>query len=288
MAIRRFVKGIDDSLWASFLKIDLEEFRLSMLDPEFSEEGMLIAEIDGEVVGVVNAHISLSYPKFCVLRNFKVLKAHWCSVASDLLDAALDSFSQRGASLVELCLPETAKPYIALLKTRGFELDCIECEMKHELKAMPSLDSRDLQIKRYSEINDPGLVIHLQNEVFRGLIGRPVTKEEFFFWMKNLLFECFIAFLRDKPVASAFCELQDAKKSKERHGWIYGLGVLPIHRKLKIGTALLSRILQFLKEKGANLVLVNTDYNSYQQRFYESAGFYVIRKIICLRKVIKP
>ncbi len=53
--IRHFVKGLDDSVWAFFLGIDLEEFRQSVLDPEFNKDGMLIAEINGQVVGVVNA-----------------------------------------------------------------------------------------------------------------------------------------------------------------------------------------------------------------------------------------
>jgi len=287
MHVRRFRKGVDDLLWTSFLKIDPEEFRQSMLNPEFSEDGMLIAEINGQIVGVINAHISPSYPKFCVLRNFKVLKNHWHSVADNLLGAALDSFSQRGARLVKACFPETAKYYIALLKTYGFEPDFIECEMKHELKVVPSLENANIQVKKYSEVNNPDLVIYLQNKAFKGLIERPVTKEEFLFWMKNLQFQCFIAFLEEKPVGSVFCELEDKKKGKEKYGWIYGLGVLPNYRRLKIGTILLSRVLQYLKEAGANFVLVNTDYNSYQQRFYESAGFCVARKIICLQKIIK-
>lgn len=284
MLIRQFVKGIDDSLWASFLEIALEEFRLSMLDPEFSEDGMLIAEINGQVVGVINAHISPSCPKFCVLRNFKVLKNHWHYVAGDLLDAALGSFSQRGARIVKACFPETAKRQIALLKAFGFELGFTECKMKHELKTTSSLENANMQIRKYSEVNNPDLVIHLQNKAFKGLIGRPVTKEEFLFWIKNPLFECFIAFLEEKPVGSVFCELEREKKDKEKHGWIYGLGVLPNYRRLKIGTILLSKVLQFLKSAGANYVLVNTDYNSYQQRFYESAGFYVVRKIVCLQR----
>jgi len=194
-----------------------------MLDPEFNEDGMLIAEINGQVVGVVNAHISPSYPKFCVLRNFKVLKNHWRPVANNLLDVALESFSKRGARLVKACFPEMAKRYIALLKASGFELDFIECKMKHELKTVASLENANVQIKKYSEISNPDLVIHLQNKAFKGLIGRPVTKEEFLFWMENSLFDCFIAFLEGKPVGSVFCELEREKKGKGKHGWIYGL-----------------------------------------------------------------
>ncbi len=288
MLIRRFIKGTDDLLWASFSKIDLEQFRLFMLDPEFSEDGMFIAEIDGKAVGVINGHISPSYRKFCVIRNFKVLEDHWDQVAGSLVDNALDSFLRRGARIVKVCFPETAKRYIALLKKYGFELDVIECKMKHELKTVSSFENPDIQIKKYSEVKNPNSVIHLQNEAFQGLIGRPVTKEEFLFWLKNALFKCLIAFLKDKPAGSAFCELEKEKKGTGKHGWIYGLGVLPEYRRLKIGTVLLSSVLSFLKEAGAEYVLISTDYESYQQRFYESAGFVCLGKTKCMRKVIKP
>lgn len=288
MLIRRFVKGTDDLLWASFSKTDLELFRLFMLDPEFSEDGMFIAEIDGKAVGVINAHISPSYPKFCVIRNFKVLGNHWNQVAGSLVDNVLDSFLQRGARIVKACFPETAKRYIALLKKYGFELDFIECKMKHELKTVSSLENPDIQIKKYSKVKNPDLVIYLQNEAFQGLIGRPVTKAEFLFWLKKPLFECFIAFLKEKPAGSVFCELEEEKKGKGKHGWIYGLGVLPEYRRLKIGTVALSSVLSSLKEAGAEYVLVSTDCESYQQRFYESAGFVCLRKTKCLRMVIKP
>jgi ribosomal protein S18 acetylase RimI-like enzyme len=79
------------------------------------------------------------------------------------------------------------------------------------------------------------------------LIGRPVTKEEFLFRLKDPLFECFIAFLGEKPAGSVFCELKDEKKGKKKHGWIYGLGVLSSYQRLKIGTTLLNRSLRFLK-----------------------------------------
>ena len=70
-----------------------------MRDPEFNEDEMLIAEINEQVVGVINAHFSPSHSKFCVLRNFEVLEKHWHQVASGLQETLLDSFSHRGAKL---------------------------------------------------------------------------------------------------------------------------------------------------------------------------------------------
>lgn len=103
--------------------------------------------------------------------------------------------------------------------------------------------------------------------------------------MKDPNFECFIAFFDEKPVASSFCEVKTVKH--ESHGWIYGLGVLPDYQRKKIGTTLLGTLLNHLKRKGANYSFVETDYDSYQQRFYETAGFHVIDKIVCLRKILQ-
>ena len=43
MIIRRFVKGLDDSAWANLTGVDSNEFRESMLDLEFSDVGMFVA-----------------------------------------------------------------------------------------------------------------------------------------------------------------------------------------------------------------------------------------------------
>ena len=282
--IRRFVRGLDDSALADLTGVDLNEFRESMLDPEFSDVGMFVAEINKQVVGIANAHISPSHPEFCVLRDFKVKTAYWDSVAPLLLEAALSSFTQRNAKGVETCFTGEAERYVSLLKSKGFELTSLDCRMKHDLKNVPPIENSRVYIKKYSEINNPDLIVNLQNEIFKGLIGRPVTKEEFLFWMKNPDFECFVAFFDKKPVASSFCEVKIVKH--ERHGWIYGLGVLSSCRGKKIGTVLLSAVLSHLKSKGVIYAFVETDYDSYEQRFYESAGFHVVNKIVCLRKVL--
>ena len=41
--IRKFIKEVDDSAWANLEGIDLDEFKESEHDPEFSYEGMLVA-----------------------------------------------------------------------------------------------------------------------------------------------------------------------------------------------------------------------------------------------------
>jgi hypothetical protein len=106
MKIRRFVRGSDDISWSSFVEVDVDEFRKGMGDPEFSDEGMFLAEEQGQVVGVINAHISPSYNRFCMIRNFTVNDKYWDSVAPSLLGAALQSFRERGAPAVETCFPE--------------------------------------------------------------------------------------------------------------------------------------------------------------------------------------
>jgi ribosomal protein S18 acetylase RimI-like enzyme len=286
MSVRRFIKGADDFAWSSLAGIELAEFRGSLLDPEFSDEGMLVGEVDGRIAGISNAHISPTHPSFCVLRNFRVKEEHWEALALLLLDSALDSFTMRNAHSVEAVFPETEKRHISLLQNNGFEATRTDCKMRHDLRANPAAGNPEIRIAQYSDVKNPELVVNLQNEVFRGLTGRPVTKEELLHWMKNMDFECFIAFSDGLAVASSFCEIKQVEGKK--HGWIYGLGVLPAFRRKKIGTALLAAILNYLKARRANVVFLETDYGSYEQRFYESAGFQVDSRLVCLRKDLFP
>ena len=274
-------QGTGDSAWADLEDIGLGELKESMRDPEFSLEGMLVAEIDGQIAGIVDAHISPSFSEFCVLRILKVKSGYWNLAAQSLLDAALNSSAKRNAKIVEACLPEEAETDISLLQNNGFTLEYIDCGMGHSLKDIPRRTNQ-AQIRKYAEVNDPVTVVNLQNAIFKGITGRPVTEEEFLYWMKNPRFECFTAFLDRKPVASCFCETKTVRG--EEHGWIYGLGVLPDYRRLKIGTALLSTVLMHLRSTGANCAFVSTDYDSYLQRFYEATGFRVVRKTMALRK----
>jgi len=284
MTIRRFVRDQDDRDWAELANIHQAEFHKSMQNPEFDDAGMYIAQTGKNAVGIADAHIhtSPSCPAFCVLRDFHVRADSWDAVAPLLLDTAMTSFIERDAKAVEVCSPEEAKRYISLLESRGFETKSVDCRIKHELKHVPLVESPRLCFKTYSEIPDPAMIEKLQNSIFDGLIGRPVTKEEITFWMKNLDFECFVGYYDGEPAASSFCETKVAKT--EKHGWIYGLGVLPIHRRLKIGTALAYRVLNRLKIRGATSAFMETDYGGYEQRFYESIGFRVEGKVVCLQK----
>jgi len=284
LIIRRFQKGLDDSAWAELAQVNPGEFEESMIDPEFSDVGMYVAEVKKKVVGIANAHISPSYPRFCVLRSFNVKDDYWDMVASPLLDAALKSLAERNAKAVETRVPEDATRHISLFKRKGFKVKYIECKIKHDLKHVHLKKILTVQFKTYSEVGNPELIGNLQNEIFKGIIGRPVTKEEIVYWMENLKFECFAGYCKRNPVASSFCEIRNV--NNEKHGWIYGLGVLPSYRHKKIGTALVYKVLSFIKSKGAKYAFVETGYESYQQRFYKSLGFCVESKALWLQKPI--
>lgn len=277
--------GADDAAWASLIRLDLDEFKESMSDPEFSAAGMQVAEVDKRIVGTANAHISPSHREFCVLRNFTAKQELWNAVAPQLLDAALNSFIERNARAVQARASEENQCYVSLLESRGFQLRSIECKMIHDLKSVPPVGNSKLRFKTYAEVSTPALIEEIQNKIFRGLIGRPVTRDEIMFWMKNLEFECFVGYYNEKPVASSFCEIKEV--DKEKQGWIYGLGVLPSYRRRKIGTTLLYNVLDYVKGKGAKRAHAETDYKSYQQRFYESAGFHVESKILSFQKTLQ-
>lgn len=284
LIIRRFLRGVDDSAWAELAQINLGEFKASMLDPEFSDLGMYVAEIKRKAEGIANAHISPSHPRFCVLRSFNVKSGYWDMVASPLLDVVLKSLAERNAEAVETRVPEDATRHISLFERKGFKVKYIECKMKHDLKHLPLKKILTVQFKTYSEVGNPELIENLQNEIFKGITGRPVTKEEIVYWMENLDFECFMGYCKRNPVASSFCEIRSM--NNEKQGWIYGLGVLPSYQRKKIGTALVYKVLNFIKSKGAKYAFVETDYEGYQQRFYESVGFRVESKALWLQKLI--
>ncbi len=280
--IRKFQRNVDDAAWADLAEANVQEFKASMRDPEFSIAGMYIVEVDRMIVGTANAHISPSHHEFCVLRDFRVKQEHWAAIAPQLLDVALNSFVERKARTVEAQASKEKQRYVSLLESRGFQLRSIECKMTHNLESVPRIENSALRLKTYAEVSSPALIARLQNEIFEGLIGRPVTRDEIIFWMENLEFECFVGYLDDEPVASSFCEIKET--DGRRHGWIYGLGVLSEYRRRKIGSTLLYNILNYIKHKAATRAYAETDYNSYQQRFYESAGFHLESKILDLEK----
>lgn len=283
--IREFHRDTDAPAWADLTQVNLIEFRASMLDPEFDATGMYVAEVDGRIVGTADAHISPSHHEFCVLRDFKVKQEYWGAIAPQLLDAALNIFVERNARTAQAQASEENQRYVSLLGSRGFQLRSADCKMTHNLKSVPRIEDPALQLRTYAEVSSPALIAKLQNEIFEGLIGRPVTKDEIVFWMGNLEFECYVGYLDDKPVASSFCEIKEA--DGKRHGWIYGLGVLPDYRRQKIGTVLLYNVLNYIKRKAATCAHAETDYDSYRQRFYESAGFYIESKILNLEKTLR-
>ena len=98
--IREFQRDTDAAAWAELKQANLNEFEASMLDPEFSATGMYVAEVDGKIVGIANAHMSPSHHEFCVLRDFKVKEEYWRVVSPSLLDTALNSLIGRGAKVV--------------------------------------------------------------------------------------------------------------------------------------------------------------------------------------------
>jgi GNAT superfamily N-acetyltransferase len=154
--------------------------------------------------------------------------------------------------------------------------------MKHDLRNVSATGDTTLLFRTFSEMGDADVIVNLQNKIFLGTSMRPLTKEETVFWVKNLGLECFVVFLGLEAVASAFCEVR--KEKNETHGWIFGFGVLPLHRREKIGTTLLIHILNYFKSKGACSVFLDADFSGYQQRFYESNGFQAVGKYMCLEK----
>ncbi len=297
--IRRFAKGVDESVWVEVLNAarkDREDWRATTVeekflngkgDPSFDSEGRFIAELDGKPVGIVHANVDKlreerkGFIRFDVIPEFR-----GSGIERQLIETAVTELKVRGMTTAQARADSRERDYIQLLEGLEFkhvrvgsmmEMDLVDVSQnigEHKQVAIRPLQ-KDLE-------EDMKLFTWLLNETFKEHFNfRPDTLEEIgYFLFSDLYFnekEIFFAVLDGENVGYAGIGIDEKYnlEKKVKAGEIFTIGVLKGYRRTGIGARLMLHGLETLKAKGMTKAMLGVDdYNPTKAlKLYEKVGF---------------
>jgi ribosomal protein S18 acetylase RimI-like enzyme len=309
LKIRRFILGRDEADWVelenaiSRVRPDygpwatVEEFRAYEKWPEFDSEGRFIAELDGNPVGIVHAHVDkLREEKRGFIDWFGVIPEHRSrGIEEKLAETAIKELKNRGMKVVQSYVHGEPEGDIRMWKNMGFKLIRTGSLMTKELAELPNVGGNmEVELKPLRREADEDLekLNALHNECFKEhFLWRPKPLRTTVYLVRELSNErnpfmatqgWWFALLGGKHVgfvgASIDEHLNTAKGAK--YGWIFSIGVLKPHRKTGIGTRLILHGMNFLKDNGMTTAMLGVDdWNVTKARqLYEKVGFKVVWK----------
>jgi GNAT superfamily N-acetyltransferase len=310
--IRRFQKGKDEADWVhvwntayqeyeDIRKITAADFRLAEAAPSFDPEGRFIAEVDGEPVGIIHAHVDkLRKEPKGFIRSFGVIpKLRGGDIEHQLIHLALAELKRRGMTTVQGWARSTRTDRVRLWKTLGFKRVRESSLMQRTLHTLPSNigENQQVQLRPLRTKSDMDLqtLNWLDNECFKEHFNfRPGTLEEtIHFVRKDPFFKLQRWFFAEadgevQPVGYVGAGI-DAAYNTERHahcGWILDIGVLKAHRLKGIGTTLMLAGMDVLKKEGMTMVMLGVDDQNVTKaiKLYEKVGFHVKKRDLTFEK----
>ena len=310
---KRFVQGRDEEDWVSvwnaaykeyddLRQITVDEFKVAEKAPEFDPEGRFIAELDGQPVGIIHAHVDkLRKEKKGFIRSFGIIpEFRGRGIEKELAETALKELKSRGMEIIQAWARDTRKDRIRLLEESGFKLVRKFSLMKRDLDTVPSDigENKEVTLKplRRDSDEDVKMLNWLGNECFKEHFNyRPGTIEETTYFLRKDPFfknqDWFFATLKRKHIGYIGVGI-DEKYNVERNvksGWVLDIGVLKPHRRNGIGARLMLQGMETLKAKGMTTAMLGVDdWNvTKAMRLYEKVGFKVAKKDLTYEKNIK-
>lgn len=303
MNIRPYVEGQDDetllsienAAWAEapeFVPDTIEQFRIGRESPNWTPDGMYIAEVDGKPVGTANGYIDRHRPEPLgfmggpsVLPEFRRQ-----GIGTALARRALDYLCSKKMERVMTGCGDWNKPARALLEKLGFEPVRRSSLMRRPLSQLPSGigENQEVEIEvRGTTDEDVALFTRLSNAAFKEHFAhRDDTEEERAFWMRNigkmgLVVRRTVASLGAEPVGYMVHGI-DQRENKElgiRRGGLWSVGVLKEYRNRGIAKRLMLEGMEWLKGQGMEEVELGVDNENVTQalRLYERLGFNLVR-----------
>ena len=303
MKIRRFILGKDEADWIKVQNticgispacrpLTVKDFRTLEKSPEFDSEGRFIAELDGNPVGMVHAHVDkLREEKRGFIGWFGVIPEHGRQgIEEKLAETAIKELKNRGMKVIQSYVNGEPEEVIRMWKNMGFKLIRTGSWMTKELAELPNVEGNmEVVLKPLRRDADEDLetLNALHNECFK----------EHFLWqpkpLKNTVY-----FVREDPfvktqgwwfallggkhvgfVGAGIDEYFNTAKGA-KYGSISSIGVLKPYRKTGIGTRLILHGMNFLKAKGMTTAILGVDdWNvTKAKHLYEKVGFKVVWK----------
>jgi len=313
LKIRKFIKGKDEKTWlnvwnAAFKDYEDGDFRPQTMkdmeirekDPNFDLQGMFIAEMHANPIGIINAFVDKKREeKKGFIHNLGVLpEFRRKGIGRELVNNAIQSLKERKMEDAEAEWVREGKPACKLLESMGFSLIRVNSIMRIKLDQVPSNigEYEGLKIRLMEKnLEDIKLFNWILNETFKEHFDfRPDTVEETKYWVMEKpwhdIAEYYFGYLEHDLVGfvgigidSKFVKHQGIKR-----GWIDVIGVLKSLRKKGVGTALILHGMKALESKGmieADLGVDDTNPTKAIE-LYKKVGFKVAHKHLTYLKKI--
>ncbi len=280
----------------------VDEFKAYEKAPEFDSERRFIAELDGQPVGIIHAHVDkLRKEKKGFIRSFGIIpEFRGKGIEEELVETALKELKSRDMEVVQAWARDSRKDRIRLWEKLGFRLVRKFSLMRRDLDAVPSGfgENNEVTLKPVQKDSDEDLKMlnWLGNECFKEHFNfRPGTIEQTIYFLRKDPFfkdqEWFFAILNREHVGYIGVGI-DEKYNEERNvksGWVLDIGVLKPHRRRGIGTRLMLQCMDTLKANGMTTAMLGVDdWNvTKAMKLYEKVGFNVTKKDFTYEKNIK-
>lgn len=303
LEMRRFVKGVDEPIWVEVINkarqdledwraITVEEFLMEENHPSFDSEGRFLAELDGQPVGIVHAHVDeLRSDGKGSIRFSVIPESRGGRVERALVETAVKELKARNRTTTQVWLSSAQADCGKFLEELDFKpvraFSLMEIDLAEASRNIGENNQVIIRRLEKSLEEDIRLLNWLANEGFAGHYDyRPRTVEE---TRSNLLShpylgeqEVFFALLNGESagyVGVAIDEKYNLEK-RVKMGEVFALAVLKPYRGTGIGSRLMLHGLQALKAKGmTTATLVVDDQNPTQAlKLYEKVGFRVRKK----------
>lgn len=305
LRIRPFRKGFDEKIYARIFNtafsdyddirsVTLQEVRTIEDAPSFNLDGLLLAEWNGQIAGMVQAYVDKprEEKKGFILSLAVLPEFRNRGIAKKLLAEAIASLKKRGMKVAETPWVQTDRSAcVHLYESCGF--NCVRAgslmkrsltDTASEIKEDEAISLREAQLEDDNEIT---LLNRLDNEAFKEHFNyRPVTVEE----TRYRLFEnpwsqrqkAWFAVSNGKPVGYVIAGI-DVRLNGEKStkcGWILDIGVLKPYRRRGMGQTLMIRAMHYLRsqEMEDSLLYVDDQNPTCAIRLYERVGFKVYHK----------
>ena len=308
LRIRSYVKGTDDEAYVEIFnacfndyddirRLSIEDLKKTQEAPNYSSEGLLIAELDGVAVGMVDAYLDplREEPKGFIQSLGVLPRFRRRGIGKELVRRAIESLRARRMKTANAWAQTDREGCIHLYRSFGFREIRAFSMMKSDLASIPSElgEKKDVTI-RNADLGSDGdiqLLNRLDNEAFREHFNfRLRTLDE----TRYMLFEMpwfkgqkwFFAEEAGNTVGFLGTGIDFGLNEEKnlRWGWILDIGVLKPERRQGVGARLMLHGMRVLKDAGMrNAMLYVDDMNPTGAiKLYEKVGFTVAKRNLTL------
>ena len=306
LKIRPFQKGADEDAYVRLFNtafsdyddmrgVTLEEVKIIEDAPSFNLDGLLLAEWNGQIAGMVQAHVDehrtekkgfIQY--LAVLPEFRRK-----GLAKKLLSTAVACLKDKGMKVATAWAQTDRAVCMHIYENHGFKPVRTSSLMKRSLaessiegKEDDSVRLREAQLGDDEEI---ATMTQLDNEAFKEHFNyRPMAVEETKYLLTGTPFyqrqKAWFALSDNRPVGYVVASIDERlnREKNARYGWISNIGVLKPYRRKELGMALMLRAMSFLKaQEMENALLYVDDQNpTNAMKLYEKVGFKIYHKNI--------